>query len=214
MTNGMITKDGILMPGMILALWLQLRKRVGLIKAIRKPGMKFDTRAADAVFDEVRPIANELGILIYPHETSGQGFPLEDGTLAAVNLVIYCQAVEDGSLLQIAGFGLGADNQDKAGGKANTYAFKSALLESLLAQGQVDTDDTDTPIRGGVKRLNKTKSEISNTHSVGDVTEMFSRATTRTDYMTAREILSKMNPDDIVALRSVAGEAKTRCGVV
>lgn len=219
--DGCVTSDNstfLRKPGLVLKLWKELREKVGVIEAKRKPGMKFDTRSADDTFNKIRPIANELGLLIYPHEIIGHGEAVQGddikgfGTLASVNMVIYCQSVEDGSIIQIAGFGLGADSQDKAGGKACTYAFKAALLEALLAQGQPDTDDTDTPIRGGVKPLAKTKPNGVSI-SVADVKGLLESARTPSDYTSAREMLSKLKPDDIVAMRAIAAEAKTRCGV-
>lgn len=122
-----------------------------MLKAKQKAGVKFKVRSADELVDKLRPVANELGLLIYPVAAQGKGHVVDNGTLAEVNLTIRIQAVEDGSYIDIAGFGLGADNQDKAGGKAGTYAFKAALVQALLAGGAEDTDDSDTPIAGGVR---------------------------------------------------------------
>jgi hypothetical protein len=101
--------------------------------------------------DKIRPIANELGLLIYPCRAEGKGHVVDNGTLAEVTLTIRVQDAETGDYIEVAGFGLGADNQDKAGGKAGTYAFKQALVQALLAGGAEDTDDSDTPIQGGVR---------------------------------------------------------------
>lgn len=155
---GFVLADGQWKPGAILKLWADLRSKVGVIEAKKKDGVKFKVRANEDLVDKVGPAANELGILIYPHEAVGKGHVVEDGTLAETTVVIIAQAVEDGSFLVFEGFGLGADNQDKAGGKAGTYAFKQALVQALLAGGSKDkrnrlpdTDDTDTPIAGGVR---------------------------------------------------------------
>lgn len=210
LNQGFITdSDGNTKPGKVLGLFAQLRKAVGVIQAKQKPGMKFKTRANDDLINELRPAANELGLLIYPTEADGTGFVVEDGTLATVKLSIIVQAVEDGSCLVIAGFGLGADSQDKAGGKAGTYAFKAALLQALLATGTDDTDDTDTPIAGGVRK--KTSKPVTPTFDV--VSHALQDSKTQSDYKAARELLKRMNPDDIVTLRETAKEAKERCGV-
>jgi hypothetical protein len=136
----------------IYGLLAKLRKQVGVIKAKKKEGVKFKVRSAEDLADKLRAAADELGILIYPIESFGKGYPVEDGTLAEVNLKLRVQAINDGSYIDVCGFGLGADNQDKAGGKAGTYAWKTALIQMLLAGGAEDTDDTDTPIQGGVKK--------------------------------------------------------------
>lgn len=210
--DGMITVDGVSRPGAILKLWGMLRSRVGVLAAERKPGMKYDTRSADKLVDKIRPVANELGILIYPTSVVGsEGFPVEDGTLAVVQLTIIAQAIEDGSRLQFGAFGLGADKQDKAGGKAGTYAFKQALLQALLAAGSDDTDDTDTPIKGGVRK--KQVAILKVLPTIDEVSSMFVKAQGRAEYIAAREVLRRMNPDDIVQLRDIAKTAKERCGV-
>jgi hypothetical protein len=136
----------------IYALVAELRRKAGNLKRKDKAGVKFKVRSAEDLNDKIRPLCDQLGILVYPIEADGQGFAVEDGTLAAVNLKLRVQAVSDQSYIDIAGFGLGADTQDKAGGKAGTYAWKAALVQALLAGGADDTDDTDTPIPGGVKK--------------------------------------------------------------
>lgn len=130
----------------------EVRKALGNLKAKKKDGVKFKVRSADELNDKLRPLCAEHGLLIYPSRADGSGFPVEDGTLASVNLTLRIQALSDGSYIDVCGFGLGADNQDKAGGKAGTYAWKAALIQTFLAGGAEDTDDTDTPITGGVKK--------------------------------------------------------------
>lgn len=138
-------------PGDVLGKLAELRKRVGVLKGKKKEGVKFKVRSAEELNDRLRPLCDELGLLIFPVEATGAGFPVEDGTLASVNLTLRIVALSDGSFLDVKGFGLGADSQDKAGGKASTYAWKSILIQTLLAGGAEDTDDTDTPIKGGVR---------------------------------------------------------------
>ena len=147
------------LTGLVAQRLKDLRKRVGTIKAKVKQGVKFKVRSNEDLIDRLRPACEELNLLVYPIEANGQGYPLDGtedgksgGTLASVNLKIRIECTEDGSYRDIAGFGLGADTQDKAGGKAGTYAFKSAFLQALLANGADDTDDTDTPIPGGVRK--------------------------------------------------------------
>ena len=130
-------------PGAVLGLLNTLRSKVGVIKAKKKDGVKFKVRSAEDLADRLRAAATEVGLLIYPIGVMGKGYPVESGTLAEVNLTLRVQAVSDGSYIDIAGFGLGADSQDKAGGKAGTYAWKTALIQMLRAGGAGDTDGTD-----------------------------------------------------------------------
>lgn len=214
--NGMLRDpgNGELVPGKILALWLQLRKRVGNVALVQKQGMKFKTRAATETYDKVREAADELGILIYPHEGKGEGKVIESGTLCDVQLNIIAQAVEDGSCLSIFGYGLGADTQDKAGGKAGTYAFKQALIQACLAGGEkapkkdkaitVDTDDDDAPIPDGVKPK-------SNKPTQAGVEQALKDATDEPSYRAAVALLKQLGPEAQVALKATGMEAKARC---
>ena len=132
-------------------LFAELRSEVGVLKAKKKDGVRFKVRSADELADRVRPVADRLGLLIYPVSVSAKGHVVEGGTLAEATITLRVRALSDGSYFDITGFGLGADTQDKAGGKAGTYAWKTALVQALTAGGEKDTDDTDTPIQGGVQ---------------------------------------------------------------
>lgn len=203
-------------PGAILRLWADLRKRVGTIETKQKPGMKFKTRAAEDVIDKVSAAANELGILIYPgaEASKGKGHVVEDGTLAEVELCVIAQAIEDGSKLAFYGFGLGADTQDKAGGKAGTYAFKQAIVQACLAGGSkdkrnrpADTDDEDAPIPGGVKpKTSKPKAPTTD-----EVTAALEAANTADEYEAAKQLLFRAAPDTQVACKTMAFAARARC---
>lgn len=209
MTNG-LREDGT--PGDILKLWLELRKRVGNVALKQKTGMKFKTRAATDTYDQVRAAADELGVLIYPNQAVGEGKVVDNGTLCDVTLDIVCQAVSDGSSIRIAGYGLGADTQDKAGGKAGTYAFKQALIQACLAGGEKtpkkdripDTDDEDAPIPGGVKPAAGKPTQDA-------VTAALTEAQDEPAYRAAVELLKKLSPEAQVAIKPVAVAAKARC---
>lgn len=185
-----------------------------MIQAKQKQGMKFKTRSSEDLIDAIRSKANSLGILIYPNEVVGQTFVVEDGTLAGVSLSIVAQAVEDGSRIKIAGFGLGADSQDKAGGKAGTYAFKAALIQALLAAGTenakklgvTDTDDSDTPIEGGVKP--KTRAKAITTEAA---TEELDAATNEAEYRAVVTKVMQMQPAKQLELKAKILETKARC---
>ena len=55
----------------------------------------------------------------------------------------YLLAHESGEFIQIVGYGHGVDSQDKAPGKATTYALKYALLYTfMVATGKIDDADS------------------------------------------------------------------------
>jgi hypothetical protein len=188
----------------ILGLMVELRRRVGTVKARKKEGVQFRVRALDELVDKVRPVANELGIVIYPTTVAASTQVTDAGVLTELTITVRLQAVEDGSYVDVQGYGLGADKQDKAGGKAGSYAFKQALVQALLAGGAEDTDDTDTPVQGGVRKLRPAlllvKSELAG-------------AATEPAYRKAVELLKCCSPEDQLALRETAMEARTRCGI-
>lgn len=201
-------------PGDILGLYAEMRKATGTLAARKKDGVKFKVRSAEEMIDKIRDLANALGVLIYPQEAKGLGYVVEDGTLASVELSVVLQAVSDGSRLKIAGFGLGADNQDKAGGKAGTYAFKQALVQAFLmggkdnakALGVVDTDDTDTPIAGGVKAK-------AGKPTVDSVRKAFASAESREQFDAAVKALRTLSPEKQMDVRETIIETKARLGL-
>ncbi len=202
-------------PGKILALWAAVRKDVGIVEAKRKQGMKFDTRAATDLYDKVREACDRHGVLVYPHEGRSKGVVVEDGTLADVELYVMAQAIEDGSCLQLYGYGQGADNQDKAGGKAGTYAFKQALIQACLAGGSKtpkkdripDTDDTDTAIEGGVRA----KTSKPKAPSFDEVKAALETASDEAGYRAALAQLKLAAPNDQVKLAPIARVARAQC---
>jgi hypothetical protein len=201
-------------PGKILALWADARRMVGTLEAKTKSGVKFKVRANEDLVDKLSAACDHLGILVYPSDGAGKGHVVEDGTLAEVELMVVVQAVEDGSKLGFWGFGLGADNQDKAGGKAGTYAFKQALVQAALAGGTKDkknrlpdTDDTDTPIEGGVKpKTSKPKAP-----SFDEVKAALEASHTEAEYRAALAQLKAASPSDQVKLAPIARMARAIC---
>jgi hypothetical protein len=186
-----------------------------VVELKKKNGMKFETRASTDLMDKLAAACNEHGVLVYPTRGNGKGTVVEDGTLADVELVIVAQAIEDGSRLEFYGYGQGADNQDKAGGKAGTYAFKQALIQALLAGGtkapksqrMPDTDDTDTAIEGGVRA----KTSKPKAPSFEEVKAELEAANTEDEYRGALAKLKLAAPADQVKLAEIARPARARC---
>ncbi len=217
MSDGMLydTVKGETRPGKILELWAKVRAQVGVVEAKRKQGMKFDTRASTDLMDKLSQACNDHGVLVYPTRGNSKGIVVEDGTLADVELTVVAQAIEDGSRLEFYGYGQGADNQDKAGGKAGTYAFKQACIQALLAGGTKapksgripDTDDTDTPIEGGVRA--KTGKPKAPTFDA--VCAALEDARDEAGYRLALADLKLASPADQVKLAPIAHTARARC---
>lgn len=74
---------------------------------------------------------------------------------------------ESGESIQIQGYGHGIDSQDKAAGKATTYALKNALLYLfLIPTGKIDDTDAthseDIPPKSDPKPLKPKKAKLTN----------------------------------------------------
>lgn len=202
-------------PGAILASWRQLVAQTDPLARRKKDGVKFLVRDAAELVDKLRVVTNSLGIIIYPGvATHGEGKVVEDGTLADVNMVLIAQSTEDGSMLGFGGYGQGADHQDKAGGKAMTYAAKAILIQAAQlggsktakALGVHDTDDTDTPIVGGVKP--KTEKP-----TLAKLTLALEAVEDENDYMELRPVLQALTPEEIRVLTPLILDAKKRAGM-
>lgn len=202
-------------PGRILQQWRELIARTDALPRKKKDGVKFLVRSAEDLIDKLRVLSNDLGIIIYPGiATHGTGFIVEDGTLADVNMVLIAQSVEDGSMLAFGGYGQGADPFDKAGGKAMTYAHKAILIQAAMlggsktakALGVKDTDDTDTPIKGGVKP----KSEKP---TLDKLRKQLEAVEDEDDYNELRPTLVALTPEDQGKLRDDIIAAKSRAGM-
>jgi hypothetical protein len=210
-----VATEDIWVPGRILQLWRELIQNTDVLPRRDKPGIKFKVRDAAELIDKLRAVSNTLGILIYPGVgTEGKGIVTDNGTLADVNMVLIAQAVEDGSLLAFGGYGQGADNQDKAGGKGMTYAHKAILIQALLmggsktakALGVHDTDDSDAPIKGGVRL----KTERG---SLKDLAKRLGEVEDKADYEELRPELLALTPEDQGKLKDDILAAKERAGI-
>jgi hypothetical protein len=219
MSNGMIwdRESNTEKPGAILKAWADVREAVGVVEQKRKPGMKFDTRASTDLIDKLNVACNKAGVLVYPSRGTATGGLLDTGgTSANIELVVVAQAIEDGSRLEFYGYGQGVDNQDKAGGKAGTYAFKQAVIQALLAGGSKmpkkdrvpDTDDDDNPVEGGPRPASPGKAPKPTFDSVKAAMEA---AQDEAAYRSALEQLKAAQPADQVKLTDIARVARARC---
>lgn len=133
-----------------------LRRAVGSLAAKKQQGgPMFPVRSAKELMQKLAEGLDELGMQAFPvaqevhhfdtstipSNATASGKPVFR-TLAHVKATVRV-AASDGSYVDVVGSGHGGDVDDKAGGKADTYAWKSALLKGLCVpeQDMPDTDD-------------------------------------------------------------------------
>lgn len=142
-------------PPMIHSKLLALRKEIGHIAAKRAPGVPFPVKGAKDLAQKMAEALRDLNLLapVVHQDVTLMETPVElvganksggprFATLAHVKATVRIIA-EDGSFLDMVGSGHGADGDDKAGGKASTYAWKDAILKGLTIPDaeMADTDD-------------------------------------------------------------------------
>lgn len=152
-------------PPMIATHARELRRMVGSLAAKKQQGgPQFPVRSAKELMQKLAEGLDELGMVApvvaqevelvdtntIPDNKTASGKPVFR-TLAHVKSTVRLGAV-DGSYVDVVGSGHGGDVDDKAGGKADTYAWKSAILKGLTVpeQDMPDTDDEEpSQTRGG-----------------------------------------------------------------
>ncbi len=112
---------------------------------------------------------------------------------------------DDGSYVDFVGFGQGGDTQDKAGGKASTYAWKDGTTKalSLPDADMVDTDD-EQPFEEPVKKEPE--------RPLAKILKQFADATTLADVETAKNEVKKYTwgPQERDVLQGALIKAKGR----
>lgn len=92
----------------------------------------------------ILPIGIEPNIKIERWEETNQYGTKQKQSVFTEVTTTYLLLHESGESIEIKGYGHGVDSQDKAAGKATTYALKYALLYSfLIPTGEIDDTDTD-----------------------------------------------------------------------
>lgn len=93
-------------------------------------GPRFNYRSIDAVLDTLSPILARNNVVICPtHITDLYEAKANTQRLVRIKVhyTVYC--TEDGSSISFESFGEGADMNDKAIGKAMSYAYKTAVFQ-------------------------------------------------------------------------------------
>lgn len=135
------------------ALFRQLRLAVGGIEAKRTDKAPFPVKSAKELMQRLAQAASDLDIAIPVVDAQFQWLNPKDLPVpkeekrpirSAAQVTVTVRFVApDGSFIQGMGVGIGFDTDDKAGGKASTYAYKDAILKTLGVPERdlVDTDD-------------------------------------------------------------------------
>lgn len=131
---------------------LEVRRLVGGLESVSAPGVQFKVRKATALLDKLRfalDTANCHLVAVKQDVTTiapNTVPPTDKGKVvrsacSITTTMRFC--APDGSYLDFVGTGGGADNDDKAAGKASTYSFKDACIKAFtMPDGEVvDTDD-------------------------------------------------------------------------
>lgn len=141
-------------------LLLELRREVGSLAAKKQAGgPMFPVRGAKELNQKLAEALNKLEMVAavvdqkvtfidtdkIPGNQTASGKPVFR-TLVHVVATVRIIA-PDGSYLDCVGSGHGGDTDDKAGGKASTYAWKDAILKGLSIphEDMEDTDDSASP---------------------------------------------------------------------
>lgn len=151
-------------PPQIALKLIALRKKVGGLQARKSAGgPAFAIKSSKELEIKLREACDELDIPVCsPVGVDGGNVDVDRGTAAFVKVVQRIGCL-DGSYIDFVGIGHGADPQDKAAGKASTYARKDALSKGLIAPDKemVDTDDDESPIEGGVVARKGGKAKVA-----------------------------------------------------
>lgn len=120
-----------------------LRNHIGGLEAKKTAGgAAFPVKSAKDLSVKLRTALDKLGMNCYPVAHEVTLIDVDKGSACFVKLTLRIVAT-DGSFVDLSGIGHGMDRDDKAGGKASTYAWKDALVKGLsLPDAELrDTDD-------------------------------------------------------------------------
>lgn len=135
---------------------MELRRAIGGLAAKKSTeayGPKFPVKSSKELFQKLGQSLADLNLLAYVVHQAPHHFEYaytDNNGNARVGTGIHITATvrvaaEDGSFVDFVGSGHGMDKDDKAGGKASTYAWKDAILKGLTIPEKdlLDTDDEE-----------------------------------------------------------------------
>lgn len=152
--------------GQILKDLVELRKRVGGLAAKQRQGVMYKVKDARELMEKLRDAGDELGMPMVGAVVDSTSYDVagfetwnNKANKMVPQLVTHTTVTvrfmsNDGSYVDFKGSGHGSSNDDKAGGKASTYAWKDAVVKglSLPDKDMKDTDDESTPMERGATK--------------------------------------------------------------
>lgn len=156
-----------LAPKKIYSDMVALRRLVGGLKAEkREGGPRFAVKDARVLMEKIREAADTLNMPIAGGVVAQtvEHYPVREVTdkygavkyFTVVHVVATVRFMsDDGTFLDFVGSGHGMDDQDKAGGKASTYAWKDAIIKGAAMPDaeMVDTDDVGDVMPAGRSKV-------------------------------------------------------------
>lgn len=142
----------------ILSDLIALRKAVGGLKSERVAGVMYNVKSAKKLMEKLRAAADELEMPVCAAvvkqevtQVGGVEFYRKNIDKNVPGIGCHCISTvrfmsSDGSFFDFVGSGHGTSEDEKAGGKASTYAWKDAVVKALVLpdDDMVDTDDEGT----------------------------------------------------------------------
>lgn len=151
----------------ILSDLIELRAEIGGLRAEKKNGVMYPVKSAKDLMLKLRKAGDELKMPVIAGVVNQTVTQLEgvefyrksvDKNVPGVGCHVVCTirfVSSDGSHMDFVGSGHGTSEDDKAGGKASTYAWKDAVVKalSLPDDEMLDTDDESVPVANPVKKF-------------------------------------------------------------
>lgn len=104
----------------------------------RRGGMAYSAASHDDVTEKVRASCVKHGLDLYPVSLDSH----VDGYVSQCSMVVRIVNIDEPTdYIEVPSFGIGMDKQDKGPGKAQSYAYKYALLKAF----NLPTGDRDDP---------------------------------------------------------------------
>lgn len=194
----------------IYAEMVALRKAIGGLQAKKVAnGPSFAIKSAKDLGIKLRDGLDALGMNCYVVDHQITNIDTDKGTGCLVRVVVELVA-SDGSAVRFTGVGHGIDRDDKAAGKASTYAWKDAITKGLnLPDAEMkDTDDEE-----GVGKEVKPKVKAANSDLeavLASLAAVSSKAALEGVLARAREL--KFEPAEKQRILAAKGEAIARLG--
>ena len=193
---------------------VELRKKIGGLKAeAKKGGASFPVKSAKDLMDKLRKAADELGMVCAGSVVGTSVHSDRTSTDRGVNTLVTITHIvrfmsSDGSHMDFVGVGQGGDTQDKAGGKASTYAWKDAVVKALALPDaeMVDTDDEGAPF----DKVSTHKNSLV-LPPLKECLAKFSSVKNKADFEGAKNLVKQTknwSPEDRIQLQDAATKAQ------